>query len=246
MRLKNLGRYLAVATLLALAPGVSAEATPEELIRERLTQARPDFKIVSISSSEVKGIYEVQVAAGPLLYVTADAAHFFLGDLFAINNDGLVNRAEQRRDEDRKAVMAQVSAQDMIVYPAKGETRARVTVFTDVDCFYCQKLHQEVPQMNAMGIEIRYLAYPRSGIGGDSYRKIASAWCAADPNEAMNKLKNRENIPSNVCEDNPVADQFMLGQQVGVRGTPALVLENGQMVPGYLSATDLAARLGIN
>ena len=100
--------------------------------------------------------------------------------------------------------------------------------------------------MNAMGIEVRYLAYPRSGIGGESYRKIASAWCADDRNTAMDKLKNRENIPENVCSKNPVADQFALGQQVGVRGTPAMVLESGQMLPGYLSADDLAGRLGIH
>ncbi|WP_279245786.1 DsbC family protein [Candidatus Litorirhabdus singularis] len=246
MRFTHLGRYLAFAVLLSVAQGALAAATPEDLIRERLTQARPDFNILSIKQSEVKGMYEVQIAAGPLVYVTADATHFFLGDLFAVNDDGLVNIAEQRRDDSRKSLLAEVSMQDMIVYPATGETRARVTIFTDVDCFYCQKLHQEVPQMNAMGIEIRYLAYPRSGIGGDSYRKIASAWCAADPNAAMNKLKNRESIAQNVCEDNPVADQFALGQEMGVRGTPAMVLESGQMVPGYLSAADLAARLGIN
>ena len=246
MRLTHLGRYIALATLLTLAHGALAAANPEDLIRERLTQARPDFNVLSVTESEVKGMYEVQIAAGPLVYITADATHFFLGDLFAVNDDGLVNLAEQRRDDSRKALLAKVPMQEMIVYPASGETRARVTVFTDVDCFYCQKLHQEVPQMNAMGIEIRYLAYPRSGIGGDSYRKIASAWCAADPNTAMNKLKNRENIAQNVCDDNPVAEQFALGQQMGVRGTPAMVLENGQMVPGYLSAADLAARLGIN
>ena len=124
--------------------------------------------------------------------------------------------------------------------------RASVTVFTDVDCFYCQKLHNEVPAMNERGIEVRYLAYPRAGVGSESYRKIASAWCDKDPQEAITRLKNRQNIPENVCPGNPVADQFMLGQQAGVRGTPALVLESGEMVPGYLSAQDLAARVGIN
>jgi thiol:disulfide interchange protein DsbC len=93
---------------------------------------------------------------------------------------------------------------------------------------------------------VRYLAYPRSGIGGDSYRKIVSAWCADDSQTALTKLKNRESIPNNVCAGNPVADQFMLGQQVGVQGTPAVILESGELIPGYVSADDLAARLGIN
>ena len=99
--------------------------------------------------------------------------------------------------------------------------------------------------MNQMGIEVRYMAYPRAGVGSESYRKIASAWCAQDRQVALTQLKNREEIPDNVCPGNPVADQFMLGQEAGVRGTPALVLENGTMVPGYVSAADLAGRMGL-
>jgi thiol:disulfide interchange protein DsbC len=132
------------------------------------------------------------------------------------------------------------------VFPAEGERRAFVSVFTDVDCFYCQKLHQEVPELNRRGVEVRYLAYPRAGVGSDSYRKIASAWCASDKLTAMTRLKNRETIPDNVCPGNPVADQFLLGQKVGVTGTPALVLESGQLLPGFMPADALVQRLGIN
>ena len=96
------------------------------------------------------------------------------------------------------------------------------------------------------GIEIRYLAYPRAGVGSESYRKIATAWCADDRQQAITMLKNRQSIPDNVCPGNPVADQFMLGQQAGVRGTPALVLEDGQMVPGYVSAVELVKTLGLD
>ena len=223
-----------------------AQDTVGDTIRGKLQQARPDFKISSVKPSAVDGIYEVQIGGGPVIYATADGDFFFLGDLFAVGVGGIVNLAEQERDVARKTLIDAVPTEDMIVFGAEGETRAHITVFTDVDCFYCQKLHKEVPAMNAKGIEVRYLAYPRSGIGGESYRKIASAWCAADSQKAITMLKNRENIPDNVCPDNPVANQFMIGQQAGVRGTPAVVLESGEMLPGYLSAADLAGRLGIN
>ena len=107
-------------------------------------------------------------------------------------------------------------------------------------------MHQEVPALNKAGVEVRYLAYPRAGIGSDSYRKIASAWCADDPQDAITKLKARQEIPENVCAGNPVAAQYSLGQRAGVRGTPALVLETGEMVPGYMAADDLVKRMGIN
>ena len=239
----SLRKLLAVG-LLALA-GQAFSATDEEVIRSKLLQARPDFEISSITPSAAAGIYEVRLGPGQMIYATADGKHFFLGDLFSVQASGLVNLAEQQRDGGRRELLAALDRNEMIIFSPHGDTKASITVFTDVDCFYCQKLHREVPEMNALGIEVRYLAYPRSGIGGESYRKIASAWCAVDPHTAITKLKNLETIAENVCAGNPVAEQFALGQRLGVRGTPALVLEGGQMLPGYLSASELAQRLGI-
>ena len=132
----------------------------------------------------------------------------------------------------------------MIVFAPK-QSKAHVYVFTDVDCYYCQKLHQEVPALEALGIEVRYLAYPRAGIGSDSYQKIASAWCADDPQDSLTILKAGGDIPSNVCEDNPIAQQFALGSDLGVKGTPALITEAGVLLPGYMPADKLARALGL-
>jgi thiol:disulfide interchange protein DsbC len=133
----------------------------------------------------------------------------------------------------------------MIIFSPEGETRAHITVFTDVSCFYCQKLHKEVPELNKRGVEVRYLAYPRSGLDSPGYRQLATAWCASDRQDAITKLKAQQSVPENVCEENPVADQFALGQQLGVRGTPAMVTETGTMIPGYQSADDLMVTLGL-
>lgn len=234
---------LTACMLLPLSP--VAEESPEASIAAKLQQARPDLKVAAVRPSVATGLYEVTLEAGPVLYATADGDFFVLGDLFAVDIEGFTNLSEQQRDIARKELLAAVKAEDMIIFSPEGEVKGQVTVFTDVDCFYCQKLHREVPAMNAAGIEVRYLAYPRAGVGSDSYRKIASAWCAEDPRQAITALKNRQQIPENVCPGNPVADQYMLGQKAGVRGTPALVLESGEMVPGYLSAADLAGRLGV-
>ena len=232
-------------SLMLLTPGLTLAESPEAVIAARLQQARPDLMVKQVKPSVAAGLYEVQLSAGSILYATADGEFFVLGDLFSVGVNGIVNLAEQQRNLARKQLLAAVPDEKMIIFAARGETRARVTVFTDVDCFYCQKLHREVPVMNRAGIEVRYLAYPRAGVGSESYRKIASAWCADNPQQAITALKNRETIADNVCPGNPVADQFMLGREAGVRGTPALVLESGEMVPGYLSSDDLAVRLGI-
>ncbi len=241
--MKTLSVWLAVALLTVAAQGYCA--TEEETIRRKLQQALPDQRIDSIAPGVVPGIFEVQLANGPMLYSTADGEHFFLGDLFAVQPSAIVNLDAQRRNGKRRELLAGIEREQMIIFSPAVATKTSVTVFTDVDCGYCQKFHSEVPAMNSLGIEVRYLAFPRAGVGSESYRKIASAWCAEDPQTAITRLKRRENIAENVCDENPVAEQLALGEQMGIQGTPALVLEGGQLLPGYLSATDLAKRLGI-
>jgi len=115
-------------------------------------------------------------------------------------------------------------------------------VFTDIDCGYCRKLHGEIDQFNAKGITVRYLAFPRSGIGAPSYNKAVSVWCDKDPQAAMTRAKNGETLPKADC-DNPVKEQYELGQLIGVQGTPAIIMEDGALLPGYVPAAKLAAAL---
>ena len=153
-----------------------------------MTKIRPDFVAKSVSETAAKGIFKVDITNGPTIYLTEDGQHFFTGDFYAISDNGLVNLGERAREKERVVALSALSISDMIVFAPK-QSKAHVYVFTDVDCYYCQKLHQEVPALEALGIEVRYLAYPRAGIGSDSYQKIASAWCADDPQDSLTILK---------------------------------------------------------
>jgi len=215
-------------------------------IRATLEVPSTGLIVDSVQTSEIAGLYEVQFVQGPMIYATANGDFFISGDMFSVGPGGFVNLGEKRRDTERLAALAQVSADDMIVFSPEGEVRATVTVFTDVSCFYCQKLHKEVPELNRQGVEVRYLAYPRAGIGTESFRQLATAWCADDPQTTLTRLKNRQSVPTNVCPDNPIAAQYALGQEIGVRGTPAIVIDSGKMIPGYQSAADLLVTLGLN
>lgn len=225
---------------------VADTAAIKSAVEMKVQQSRPELKIESVESSPIAGLYAVKFVNGPVVYATADGSYFVMGDLFAVSPAGFVNLAEQQREGGRAELMATVKTEDMIIFsPAQQPAKAYVTVFTDVDCFYCQKLHKEMADINRLGIEVRYMAFPRAGVGSDSYKKIASAWCAKDPNDAMTKLKLRQPIPNNVCPNNPVAAQYALGQKIGVTGTPALIAENGRLMPGYMPALQLAKALGV-
>lgn len=234
-----------VSAQAALSQALEAQ-TPEQVIASRLAEADPNMPIASITPSIAPGLYEVTLAAGMTLFTTIDGEYFVLGDLYSVGTAGLANVSEQRRSDQRASLLAAVPEDDMVIFAPAGEVRATVTVFTDVDCFYCQKFHSEVPDLNDIGVRVRYLAWPRSGVGGESYRKIASAWCSDNPQQALTQLKRKRDVPDNVCPGNPVADQMALGEKVGVRGTPAIVLENGTLLGGYVPHRTLAAQLGLD
>lgn len=240
---------LGLALLAGLASTTALAAVDpavEKTIRAALHGSRPDLPISAVEASPIAGLYAVQIENGPVLYTSADGAHFVVGELYAVQRKrGFINLAEQARNGERAAVLKQIDVADTIVFKAKGEPRMVLHVFTDVDCFYCQKFHAEIDQYNAAGIEVRYLAYPREGIPSESYNKIATAWCAKDRQQVLTRLKQRVPVPLNVCADNPVASQFALGSRMGVQGTPSLVAPDGTLLPGYLPARDLVEALGI-
>ena len=246
-------RVIVWLVLVVISGGVLAEtasvtkvdAELAKVITKRLQAARPDLEYGEVKQTPMPGLYQVQVTDGPLLYVSGDGQFAMTGTLYGVVPGGFVDLAELALQPLRREKLAAIPASDEVVFPAEGERKALIYVFTDVDCGYCRKLHQEVPELNAMGIEVRYLAYPRAGIGSPSYRKIALAWCAKDRQTTLTRLKNSQTVDVAYCEDNPVAEQFRLGGELGVSGTPAIVLEDGTLLPGYLPAHALAARIGI-
>ena len=243
---------VAAALLSASMVLVLSVTTSADSLREKMTTTLSDFAgqpidIEYARPSPAPGISEVQIENGPLIYATDDGAYFFLnGDLHQANATGAVNLTETRRAEARQQQLATVSVDDMIVFAPEGPSRAHITVFTDVTCFYCQKLHREVDQLNAQGIEVRYLAFPRSGIESEGAEKLATAWCADDQQTALTELKAGVELPVNMCEGNPIAAQYELGKEMGVSGTPAIVTSSGELIPGYRPAAALVALLGLD
>jgi len=217
----------------------------EQSVLSMLKTARPDIQFTFLGESPMPGVYEVQVINGPLLFVHEQGEYLFQGGLLQVKESGIVDTMEARQAINRSEIFATRSTDDMIIFKPEGESKAIMNVFTDVDCGYCRKFHQEVPELNAMGIEVRYLAFPRAGIPSGSYDKIAKAWCAEDQQDALTKVKSGRSVDVEVCEDNPVAEHYAFGTQLGVTGTPAIILMDGTLIPGYQPAKKFAEVLGL-
>ena len=179
------------------------------------------------------------------VYVTADGNYLISGDIYLITEEGLVNKSEARRDFQRKALLEGIDINQFIIFEPK-DVKHNVFVFTDVDCGYCRQFHNQIQEYLDLGIKVNYLAYPRAGIGSDSYRRIVSAWCADDPNYSLTVLKKGGEIKDNLCSTNPVENHFNLGRSIGVQGTPSIVTQEGKMIPGYLPPEELLNILSAN
>ena len=216
-----------------------------DTIRARLKISRPEIAVLEVKQSAIPGLYEVTLDIGQTFIFTADGRHFIAGDLYEVKDRGLVNISENSRTNERRQIIAGLDESEMIIFsPRKELVKATLTVFTDIDCVYCRKLHNEVPELNRLGIAVRYLAYPRKGLHSESYDKFVSAWCADSPRMALTKAKMGEDISPKVCQ-NPIAAQYDLGSRLGVNSTPSLIFEDGTLQPGYAPAKTLAARLGV-
>lgn len=219
---------------------VTAEEQTEKQIRSAMESLAPQATVKSIEESPVPGVFEVTVGT-QVLYVTADGRYLMQGSLFDIETR--TDLTAEAMAKLRKGVLSEVDPAEQITFaPPEDEISHEVFVFTDIDCGYCRRLHSQIDEYNDYGIAVHYLSFPRAGPDSQSFDKAISVWCADDRQTALTEAKQGNDPEPRTCE-NPVASQFQLGQDIGVQGTPAIVAEDGTMLPGYMPPQTLVQRL---
>ena len=229
-------KSLAVS-ILAMTFSVASYAD-EAAIRQAMTKSMPSVKIDSVKPAVVKGLFEVVVGAN-IYYVSEDGKYLFQGRL--VDVAARKDLTEEKLNGTRKLAIEKIGQANMIVFKPKI-SKYTVTIFTDIDCGYCRKLHSEIDQYLAQGITIQYLFFPRAGKGSDSYNKAVSVWCAEDRNAALTAAKKDQKLPEKTC-NNPVDEHMQLAAEFDVKGTPMIISENGNVYPGYLPAKQLVEAL---
>lgn len=218
---------------LALAADISLEQA-----RKNITKTLSSVPADSIQPSEIKGLYKI-VMPPRIFYVSGDGKFAIDGSIIDLNAG--VNLTKIEKQKSISTAIDSLGEETMVVFEPK-QTKHTINVFTDIDCGYCRKLHKAVPEYNKLGIKVRYLAYPRAGLGSSSYKKAVSVWCDDDRKAAMTKAKNGMKLEEKNC-DNPVVKHMKLGELVGLTGTPAIILDNGQLIPGFVPPARLSAIL---
>lgn len=209
-----------------------------EQVEQRIRKLAPNADSIAVSETPVEGVLQVQVD-GEILYASIDGKYLIQGRI--IDLDTRADLTEEAKALHRLELMKGINVKEEITF-APPDPLYELTVFTDVDCGYCRKLHSQIAEYNQQGISIHYMAFPRAGIGSSSYDKFVSIWCADDQQTALTNAKAGNDPVPEQC-DNPVAAQYELGIQMGVTGTPAMVTADGTLLPGYVPPADLRQRL---
>ena len=232
-----------IATLSMATVVAHAASSQDDIdrVRAELTKMIPPAADAEIIATPADNVYRMEFQGNyAFAYVSGD--YVLIGEL--LNTKELVNLGDVAQAEKVAKVIKDVPTSKMIVFGPEDAKR-HITVFTDIDCGYCRKLHNEVTDLTDAGIQVRYLAFPRAGVGSESHKKYVSVWCNDDQQSALTTAKSGGSVPTATCS-NPISETYSLGQQVGVRGTPTIIFDDGTLTPGYLPSAELIRRLGID
>ena len=234
-------KLLLFVFILVFSSGIK---TDELLISSKINAVLPEgMTVQSIKESKIENLFVVDIGDLQPIYVSKDGDFFFYGELYAVNGNMLQNTTKDEINLKRKSILDNALSQDDFITFKSASEKHQVTIFTDVDCGYCRKFHNEIEDFNDLGITVNYVAFPRSGLDSISYNKIVTAWCSKDPKNILTKMKQGIDVELSMCQNHPVETHFLLGQKIGITGTPAIIKSNGELLPGYLPPEELLTRL---
>ncbi len=249
---------VASVAILFYTPGLTAEEKEKsiEAVKANIEARLPHQELQSVRPTLIDGLYQVELSDGEIMHMTEEGRYIVTGDLIEVVTPaqgkqarvGVINHTEEYRTQRRTQQLSQLDRSGVITYSAKGEKVGEVFAFTDTDCIYCRKFHAEIPKLNAMGVDVTYLAWPRAGVSSATGKEMVKIWCAKNQRRAMDQAKRGKRVTQSSADTKAacaavITEHMALGNQLGVRGTPALFLANGQQVGGYVQADELIRKI---
>jgi thiol:disulfide interchange protein DsbC len=239
VKIMSLVRFIVVLLIFLSGSATAMAEDQDAAAKAKILASFPDLDFDDIGPSPVAGLYEVQLGSS-VSYVSSDGRYLIRGDIYDSVTEQ--NLTEARRTSVRVRAVENVGENSMIIFEPE-EVKRTITVFTDIDCGYCRKLHRQIDEYNDYGIKVRYLFFPRSGPDTMSWYKAEHVWCAPDRNSALTRAKAGEPVQSDGCGTTPVEQHYLLGRAFGISGTPAIIVDNGELIPGYVAPNELSEYL---
>jgi thiol:disulfide interchange protein DsbC len=206
--------------------------TPDERARQALLALNPKMQIDYIGAAALPGFREV-IVGGQVVLVSDDGKYLVQGSVVDIGSQKELTQSSPALSKYRQDLLNSIKTSERIVF-APPNPKYAISVFTDIECGYCRKLHSEIAEYNKRGIAIEYMAFPRMGLGSQDHRDMISVWCATDRKQALTDAKGGKPVPERTCKNTPVDMEYHVGQRLGISGTPAIFAPDGTQLGGYL------------
>jgi thiol:disulfide interchange protein DsbC len=219
----------------AASPAPAAQAAIPADVRARVVAKMPGASPADVAASPIPGLYEVTMG-GLIAYVSADGKYLVSGSIYDLSTEA--NLTAERRNDARAKALAAAREDQMIIFSPQNP-KMTVTVFTDMDCAYCRKFHSQMAELNKAGVRVRYVPFPRTGPGTESWRKAEAVWCSADRKDALTRAKRGEDIKAKKCGDAVIKAGYGMGEDFGLEGTPAIYTQSGEYIGGFLTPEQL-------
>lgn len=231
---------MALSVAWGLAGNVHADEQPSLTeVRQRVEAALPGITLSSVAETPVNGLYEA-IIDGSIYYVDASGQFLLEGSLIELQTRS--NLTEARLGTLHMGLLTDLDDEQMLIFEPENPTGRSITVFTDISCGFCRRLHAEIDTLLDEGIAVKYLLFPRSGLGTAGHQALESVWCNENPTDAMTTAKAGGRVPTANCS-NPIENHVALAHQVGLRGTPLIYVDNGERIPGYREAAQLVSMI---
>lgn len=231
-----LSRFLLPFFLLLATTSVFSAEEDIETLKKALAKNLPNIIVSSINETPLPGVFEVMLG-DQVVYLGKNARYMMNGDMIDLSTRK--NLTEAAKFGTRLAAMTKLGEENMLVYTPEKVDHT-ITVITDIDCRYCRQLHSEMDQYMENNVKVRYIFMPLRGKA--DYIKTVSVWCAKDQNKALDLAKQGGNIETLNC-DNPIKQHLAMARGLGVNGTPAIIMETGELLPGYVEVSELLKEL---
>lgn len=246
----RLHHYAACLAGLLLAGGVMAQADDAPAAKsgvdlQWLQKQVPSASLEMLQATPLDGVWQIKLGSR-YAYILGNGRYLLAGDLFDLPNN--TNLTQQQRQQDTLDLLAGFPVKDMVVYPAKDTEKAVISVLTDTSCPYCRKLHEDVPQLQEAGVSVRYIPFPRGGTDSEGFHQLSTIWCAENPQQLMDTAMQSGAIKgtTDCAAAQAVPAGYQLGQQLKLKGTPTIIMPNGNIIAGYHPVAQLLQQLGLD
>ena len=178
------------------------------------------------------------VQGGEVVFISDDLKTLVSGTVMDIEKNR--NMTQELADANKpKMNIADLDVRDAILVKAGGTKK--LYVFSDPDCPYCKQLEKTFDQLSNVSIYV--FPMPLVSLHPNALNVSETLWCQKNAGAAWHAYLTTGAKPADQKCQNPIEKNINLAAKYQIRGTPAIIFEDGSIMPGAAPAQMIQDKL---